>query len=335
MQTTVAQPRLRIAFAGTFAVRLEERVRAHLSLPCDVIRADEVEIASWLPEVDVLVTMAFTPEMGAAGQRLKLVQVPGAGLDRIDRSALPAGTWLANVYGHEIGIAEYVIGAMLALTRGFARLDASLRQGHWESQWAVSTPPPALWPELAGKTLGILGYGRIGQCVARRAQAFDMAVWAIRRDIKQSEAPGLAFLGGPDALDEVLSHADYLAITLSLTETTRGLLGEREFGLMKPTAVLVNVARAEIIDEAALYRALAQRTIAGAALDVWYQYPKDPGPTFPARHAFQELPNVLMTPHVSGWTEGMLEARAKLIAENIRRAAQGEPPMHLIPASAE
>jgi phosphoglycerate dehydrogenase-like enzyme len=161
-----------------------------------------------------------------------------------------------------------------------------------------------------------------------------MAVWAIRRDSTRSDAYGLAFLGGPDALDEVLSHADYLAITLSLTEATRGLLGTRELRLMKPTAVLVNVARAEIVDEAALYRALAQRTIAGAALDVWYQYPRGPSPTLPAHHAFQELPNVLMTPHVSGWTEGMLEARAKLIAENIHRAAQGKPPVHLIPASA-
>jgi phosphoglycerate dehydrogenase-like enzyme len=81
------------------------------------------------------------------------------------------------------------------------------------------------------------------------------------------------------------------------------------------------------------FAGLAQRTIAAAALDVCYQYPKGPGPTFPARHAFQELSNVLTTPHVSGWTEGMLEARAKLIAENMRRAAQGQPPVHLIAAS--
>ena len=332
MRATVGQPMLRVAFAGTFAARLEERVRAHLEIPCDMIRADETEIVSQLPEVDVLVTMVFTAEMGAASRRLKLVQVPGAGLDRIDRSALPIGTWLANAYGHEIGIAEYVIGAMLALTRDFARVDASLRQGHWESQWAVSTPPPAPWPELAGKTLGILGYGRIGQCVARRAQAFDMAVWAIRRDIARSDTHGLAFLGGPDALDEVLRRADYLVLTLSLTEATRSLLGEREFRLMKPTAVQINVARAEIVEEAALYQALAQRTIAGAALDVWYHYPKGSGPTFPARSAFWELPNVLMTPHVSGWTEGMLEARATLIAENIHRAARRESPVNLIPA---
>ena len=323
---------MKVAFAGTFAARLEDRVRAHLAIPCDVVVDSEQGIVARLPEVDVLVTMEFTREMGAAARRLRLVQVPGAGLDRIDRAALPAGTWLANAYGHDVGIAEYVMGGMLAWTREFGRLDASLRRGVWESQWAPSAPPPAPWPELAGKTLGILGYGRIGQALARRARAFDMAVWAIRRDPTRSDPEGLAFLGGPDALDEVLRWADYLAITLSLTEATRGLLGERELGLMKPTAVLINVARAEIVDEAALYRALAQKKIAGAVLDVWYRYPTGPDPTFPAHQPFHELPNVLMTPHLSGWTEGMLEARATVIAENIHRTARGEPPLNLIPS---
>ena len=323
---------LGIGFAGTFAARLEEPVRAHLEMPCDVVVTDEAGIVSKLPDIDVLITLAFNREMGGAARRLKLVQVPGAGLDRIDRSALPPGTWLANAYGHEVGIAEYVLGAMLALTRGFVWLDDALHRGIWKSQWAVGATPPAPWPELAGKTLGILGYGRIGQAVAQRARAFDMAVWAIRRDVTRSDGKGLAFLGGPDALDEILRQADYLAITLSLTEATRGFLGERELRLMKPTAVLVNVARAEIVDEEALYRALAERRIGGAALDVWYRYPTGAGPTLPAHHPFQELPNVLMTPHVSGWTEGMLEARAKLIAENIHRTARGEPPVNLIPS---
>ena len=88
---------------------------------------------------------------------------------------------LANAYGHEIGIAEYVIGAILALTRDFIRLDRALRQGDWQSQWAVGAAPPPVWPELAGKTIGILGYGRIGQAVARRAGAFDMEVCASRQ----------------------------------------------------------------------------------------------------------------------------------------------------------
>jgi len=321
---------LQVAFAGTFSATLEPTVRARLGMPCDVILADEAGIVSQLSDVDVLITLEFTRERGAAAKRLKLVQVPGAGLDRIERAALPAGAWLANVYGHEVGIAEYVLGAMLTLTRGFVRLDAALRRGAWESQWAVGSAPPAPWPELAGKTLGILGYGRIGRALARRARAFDMEVCAIRREVTRSDSEGLAFLGGPDALGEVVRRADYLAVTLSLTEATRGILGEQELRMMKPTAVLINVARAEIVDEDALYRALAEQRIAGAILDVWYRYPKAAGPTLPARRPFHELPNVLMTPHVSGWTEGMLEARAKLIAENIQRTARGESPLNLI-----
>jgi phosphoglycerate dehydrogenase-like enzyme len=322
---------LLVAFAGTFSASLEPRVRSLLTEPCDISVGDEAGIVSQLADVDVLVTLGFTREMGSAARRLKLVQVPGAGLDRIDRSALPAGASLANAYGHETGIAEYVIGAMLALTREFARLDPALRRGVWTSQWAVDTPPPAPWPELAGKTLGILGYGRIGQCVARRARAFDMTVLAIRRDTTRPDGGDLAVIRGPEALPDVLARADYLAITLPLTPETRGLLGERELGLMKRTAVLVNVSRADILDEDALHAALAERKIGAAALDVWYRYPSSSGPVWPARRAFHELPNVLMTPHVSGWTEGMLEARAALIAENIRRTARGEAPINLIP----
>ena len=281
-----------------------------------------------LADVHVL-AVVFNREIAAAAKRLKLAQVPGAGLDRIDRSALSAATSLANAYRHEVGIAKYVMGVMLAMTRRFCPIDAALRRGSWVSQWGVDTAPPLPWPELAGKTLGILGYDRIGHALAHRARAFDMAVYAIRRDVAGSSA-GLAFLGGPDALHDVLRRTDYLAVTRSLNDQTRGLIQARELSLIKPTAVLVNVARAEIVDEDALYGALRERRIAGAALDVWYRYPTEPEPTFPSRRPFHELGNVLMTPHISGWTEGMLEARAMLIAENIHGTAHGEPPLNLI-----
>src|SRR3989442_6034413 len=218
----------RVAFAGTFSATLEQPVRPHLAIPCDVIVGDEAWIVPRLSDVDVLVTLGFTREMGLAAERLKLVQVPGAGLDRIDRSAVPLGTALANAYGHEVGIAEYVLGAMLASTRGFARLDAALREGRWESQWAVGSTPPPPWAELAGKTLGILGYGQIGHALARRALAFDLTVCAIRRDVARSRADGLALLGGLEALDEVWRRADDRAVTLSVNDATRGLLGARE-----------------------------------------------------------------------------------------------------------
>ena len=321
---------LTVALAGTFAASLEEPLRAELGMPCELVAADEAAIVSKLSEVDVLITMAFTSAMGAVARRLKLVQVPGAGLERIDRAALPPTARLANAYGHEVGIAEYVMGAMLALTRDFVRLDAALRSGVWQSQWAIGAAPPLPWPELAGKTLGILGYGRIGQALAHRARAFGMEICAIRREVARSAGDGLTLLGGLEILDEVLRRADYLAITLPATAQTRGLIGAAQLGAMKPTAVLVNVGRAEIVDERALYESLAQRTIAAAALDVWYSYPREQGPARPARLPFHQLPNVLMTPHVSGWTEGMLRARVRLIADNVRRIARGEAPVNVI-----
>ena len=108
---------LQVAFAGTFPASLEQSVRRHLTTPCEIVVATEAEILPRLSSVDVLVTMGLTAEMGRAATKLKLVQVPGAGIDRIDRSGLPDGALLANAYGHETGIAEYVIGAILALTR--------------------------------------------------------------------------------------------------------------------------------------------------------------------------------------------------------------------------
>ena len=321
---------IKVAFAGSFATRIAEPVQVQLSLPCEVITGDEAAIIPQLADVDVLVSMGFTADMAEAAPRLRLVQVPGAGLDRIDRGALRPDTHLANAYGHEAGIAEYIIGTMIALTRQFGRLDASLRQGHWESQWAIRTAAPPLWPEMSGKTLGILGFGHIGQALARRAAAFDMKVCAVRRQAQTDPPSGVSFIAGPERLDDVLRQADYLAVTLSLSPATRNLIDDRRLRLMKPTAFLVNVARAEIFDEAALFAALQSGRIAGAALDVWYRYPTSAEPTPPASLPFHELDGVIMTPHISGWTEGMLDARATLIATNIARIENGEPPLNAI-----
>jgi phosphoglycerate dehydrogenase-like enzyme len=324
---------MKAVFAGSFAAQLAEPVRERLKVPCEIVTGDEVAIFQQLRDAEVLVSMGFDRAMASAGPRLRLVQVPGAGLDRIDRSQLRPGLALANAYGHEAGIAEYIIGAMIALTRSFSRIDQKLRSGEWESQWSVGRPAPPLWPELAGKTLGILGFGHIGEALARRAHAFDMKVCAVRRQAQPHAPEGVIFIGGPERLDDVLKSSDYLAITLSLSPATRGLLDRRRLGLMKSSAYLINVARAEIVEERALYQSLASGRLAGAALDVWYRYPTVASNVAPSVEPFHTLSNIVMTPHVSGWTEGMLDARTNLIAENIARTARGQPPLNAIAAA--
>ena len=324
---TQPTPTPRIAFLGGLAHQLAEPVRVRLATAGDIVLTDEAEAPALLPSLDVLVSLVFTAAMGAAGGRLRLLQVPGAGLDRIDRPALPQGVLLANAYGHEAGIAEFVLGVLIALERNVVGLDRSLRRGVWDSQWGPGTPPPPA-RELGGRRLAILGYGGIGQALARRALAFEMEVIAIRRDLSKPDSR--VRLYGLDALDAVLAEADHVVIALPLTPATHGLIGARQLGLMKPTASLVNVARAEIVDAEALYQALRDRRIAGAALDVWYRYPRDGSPTLPAAQPFHELPNVIMTPHVSGWTDGMMRARADVVAGNIDRVLRGEMPLNLI-----
>ncbi len=146
---------LRVAFVGALSSSFADRVRAHLTIPCDFIHTDERNAREVLPGIDVLVTLVFTREMGAVSTRLRLIQVPGAGLDRIDRSAMPPGASLAKVHGHETGIAEYILGAMIALSRDFDRVHASLRAGRWNSQWAPGVPPPALVHALTNSALGL------------------------------------------------------------------------------------------------------------------------------------------------------------------------------------
>ncbi len=322
---------MKVAFAGSFAPRLAEPVRARLPLPCEIVVGDENAIVARLADVDVLVSMGFTAAMAAAASRLRLLQVPGAGLDRIDRAALRPGTRLANVYGHEVGIAEYVVGAMIALTRSFVRLDAGLRRGEWLSQWAIGAPPTPLWPELAGKTLGILGFGRIGQALARRAVAFDMRVVAMR-SAPQAAAARRAWHSSAGRSGSTRSWRSPTISPSRCRSRRRPATFSMRSGLaaMKPTAFVSTSRAGRSSTRSALYDALASGRIAGAALDVWYRYPTSAAPTLPASLPFHELANVLMTPHVSGWTEGMIEARSHLIAENIARTARGEPPLNAI-----
>jgi phosphoglycerate dehydrogenase-like enzyme len=287
-----------------------------------------------LPQADALISLMWQPEMAVAEIRLRLIQALGAGVDAYDTTALPDGCALCNVYEHEAPIAEYVLGAMVALTARFVFHDRQLRQGRWDGTGRRDGAPHA---ELAGKTVGLIGYGGIGREVAKRAQAFDMKVHAVRAH-PHSSSNGTApdWVGGAAQLPELLRASDFLVVCCSLNTETRGLLDRTQLARLKPSAYLINVARAEIIDEQALFEMLKEHRVAGAALDVWYRYPATiEQMLLPAEWPFHQLDNVLMTPHLSAWTDAMIERRWQKIAANLDALAAGAELHHVVAHGAE
>ena len=289
----------------------------------------EAELLAALEPAEVVIGHTFTAAMGRHGRRLRLIQASGAGVNWIDRSAIPPGCLLANCELHEFSMAEYVIWAALGLTRQLARFERDLRlRGDFSASGNYGGQPTR---DLRGLTLGVVGYGRIGRESARLARVLGMIVLATkgRPDPALAAADGLAWLGGPDRLNELLAGSDVVLVCTPLTEVTRGLIGAAALARMRPDAALINVARGPVVDEAALYAALRDGRIAGAAIDVWWDYP----PTnqgYASRFPFQELDNVIMTPHVSGWTENTVRRRVETMAANIRRVAAGEEPLTLV-----
>lgn len=275
---------------------------------------------SSLADADVLVSTKFDAAMARAAGRLRLLLCPSAGTEGIDREQLPPGVGLLNGEGHEIPIAEYVIGALVALRQRTFAADRALRDGRWEFGFLGAG---GFVGELYGSKLGMLGYGRIGKEIVQRAAAFGIETVALtmRPERVTTKPPGLALVGDLKdraAVDAVVSRSDALVICCELSAQTRGLIDARRLGLMKKHAVIVNIARGPIVDEEALYEALKGRKIDGAALDVWYEYPHERGQrVHPSRFPFGELDNVIMTPHCSGWTEGHRRRKLGRMADAI------------------
>jgi phosphoglycerate dehydrogenase-like enzyme len=290
---------------------------------------DRNELARKLADSDAMISMNWPGDMPPA-PKLKLLHLPGAGTDDIAFEAVPARAAVCNVFEHEIGIAEYVMSAMLQWVIGIPRMDAALRRGEWYGSH-LSGPRHG---ELYDKTLGIVGYGRIGHEVATRARAFGMSVLACSRTPGSGEGlvPQVEPMG---KLDDLLAKVDFLLLALPLDSSTAGLIGTQQLARMKSGAFIINVARGALIDEKALYEACRDHRIGGAAIDTWYRYPAQGQVRGePSSLPFRDLDNIIMTPHGSGWTEGLLPRRCRLIARNLDRLARGEPLFNVVRAAA-
>jgi phosphoglycerate dehydrogenase-like enzyme len=322
---------MKALFLGNVAADTAEGIRAELPSgleveiiadPQDLLRSPEAAAAS-----DILVSNHWRAEYPPM-PRVKLVQSVATGIELFDLAALPRGVRVCNAFGHETAIAEYIVMVWLALHHRLIEISGEFRErASWRTSWVESGAPHG---EVRGSTLGIVGYGRVGQEVARRAAPFGVRILAANRTAREAQA-GVERVFPLAELDRMLPECDTVALCTALGPETTGLIDARRLRLMKPTAFLINIARGQVIDEDAVYAALRDGTIGGAALDVWWQYPNAAEPRRRgSRHPFHELANVIVTPHNSGWTTGMVRRRWDEIADNIGRCVRGETLINLV-----
>ena len=315
---------MKALFLGGLAARVTPRILGKMSETLDAtILAELTDMQRLIPalaEAEIVVGHIWRSDFPEA-PRLKLLQAATAGVDMIDLPSLPRGITLCNVFGHEPAIAEYVLMTTLSLTHRLVDTVMAFRGGSWAAHQPAGGSPHG---EIFGKTIGIIGYGRIGREVAKRAVGFGCKVIAANRSPVFDK--GVASEIYPlTELDRMLPQSDVVLIAAGLGPETKGLIDARRLAMMKPTAVLINIGRAAIVDEEALYCALSSNRISGAALDVWWQHwTAEHADRRPSRFPFHDLSNVLMTPHCSGFTDGTADRRWGDLAANLDRYVRGE-----------
>lgn len=269
------------------------------------------KVDPYIAEADVLITFGahMADHVLEKGSRLRWIQALGTGVDGIvDRPALRDGVIVTNLHGqHGPAVSEAVLASMLALARDLRRTLTSQREGRWQRF------PTTL---LAGKTVGILGVGTIAEALAVRCGALGMRVEGISGT--RRSAPCFDRVWPREKLAEAVREVDFLVLLTPYTPATHGIVDAAILAAMKPTSYLINVARGGLVDEPALVAALQQRSIAGAALDVFGQEP------LPEGHPFWALDNVLITPHTAGFHVGYVDDALPVIEENLRRFLAGD-----------
>ena len=272
-----------------------------------------------LAEAEVFFAFRLPRNVIARSPRLKWIQVMSAGVNvqLLDTDLRQSPVMMTNVSGiHATPISEFVLGLMLM----FVKQAPLYFQSKQERQWRRLAPSV-----LRSKTVGVVGLGSIGQEVARLAKAFGMRVLATRRSAKQvGRARYVDIMLPKEQLQRLLAESDFVVLALPLTAETTKFIGEEELRTMKSTAYLINIARGGIIDEEALIRALDEGWIAGAGLDVFATEP------LPRDSRLWELPNVILSPHISGAMEDYASQATGVFCENLRRYLKGEKLLNLV-----
>ena len=284
----------------------------------------EKPLPSQIADAEILVNGTSTIDRSIidACPDLAMVHQAGIGYDNVDVTYCSSKSiYVANVpLANSTSVAEHSIFLMVLLAKNMQEKGRSV---------ARRRNPRIMGTELYGKTLLIVGLGASGMEVAKRAKAFGMRVVAVTKD-PVSEKPGreksffVDEVREPGELYASIPEADFVSLHVPLNDETRGLLDSKGLSIMKPSAFLVNVARAPVVDRDALYDCLKENRIAGAAFDVFWEEPANP------EDRLLQLDNFVLTPHVAGWTKESVEAIAAVIASNIARVAEGKSPLTLV-----
>jgi D-2-hydroxyacid dehydrogenase (NADP+) len=311
-----AKDQLKICFAHS-AYRMADRFAARNTGIAHHQVSDAQAYATAVPDADVVVTsMMWKNDLVPQAKRLKFIQSISAGVDQYDKDLLRAkGIRLASAAGvNANAVAEHAMSLILALKRHLHTGRDNQTAKHWRGMISQIS---AREDELGGKTLLIVGLGRIGSRLARLAKAFDLKVVGTKRDASRG-GEGADKVYGNDQLLELLPSADIVALTCPLTPETTNLIDAKALAAMKPSAHLVNVARGKVVDEPALISALEEKRIAAAGLDVTQVEP------LPASSPLWAMPNVLITPHTAGETQRYEDGVIDLLLENLDRLWRGE-----------
>jgi len=283
-------------------------------------------IKKYLKEVEVTIGGTFTKEDLEQAKKLKLIQIPFAGVDKLDFDLYRdyQDIYICNIHTNRAAVAEHAFSLILALAKNIVTNDRDLRMGKWHG---FSTKEPTI--QLQGKSLGIVGLGSIGWEIAKIGHTLGMKVFALKRKIEEKDLEKknvLEFLGEKKDLEKVIKESDFIVVAVPLTQETKGLIGEKELKLMKGK-YLINISRGAVIDEEALFKSLKEGNLAGAAIDTWYQYPtSEQRKVFPSKYDFHKLDNIVMSPHTAGYTDRALEENIKSVFDNIVKIYFGEEP---------
>jgi phosphoglycerate dehydrogenase-like enzyme len=325
---------MKVVMMGNLVAGYVDDFKDQLTTPWSVsyVGDDGGGLAEALADADAAVVIGWSKSTPPA-PKLRLLQVGGAGTDGIDFGSVPPQATVCNAFGHEHAMGEYALMTMLIWCHRFHELSRVLDKGYLTQAERAGL---VHHDEIAGKTVGIVGLGRIGIAIAERARALGARIIGTNRTPKAKPAAVDVVIPW-EGRGRVFAEADFVCLTTALGPETRGLVDAGMLARMKPTGVLLNVARGAVVDEDALYAALSEKRIGGAIIDVWWSYPSAQTPEAPlSRHPFHKLPNVLTTPHASGWTTGMRRRRAGQFAQNLDRLARGEPLQNIVkPPSAQ